>query len=224
MIKDFPELRELSLCCRRIDSADEPADFGNLCRLEKLVLRGPTVLWFPKVPSTLVHLDIQVESLRMHTPSVEALPSVLESLRLPETRNIDNTTLLMLLSETTSLRSLDLGMCPRISANSMDWFLDTGHGDSLEYLSLAGNPTFTDEVSRELGRLKKLKKLDISYTRITGAGVANLVYRDGSQLEWLGLDNCIHVGRDAIDAAKAVGVTVSHRIDELVGRGRVVRY
>lgn len=216
MIKDFPELRELNLCCRRIDSGHEPADFRELRRLEKLVLRDLTVHWFPKVPDSLLHLDIRVETLNMDHPDVKALPS-LESLGLPESSKINNAMLLMLLSATTSLRSLDLSMCPRINADSMDWLLDAGHGDSLEYLSLAGNPSFRDEVTRELGRLKKLKRLDIAHTMITGIGVANLVYREGSQLEWLGLDYCINVGRDAIEAANAVGVRVSHRMDHYFG-------
>ena len=222
MIKDFPELRELSLNCRSIDT-HERADFAKLCKLEKLVLRGPAVYQFPKVPESLVHLDIRVDNLNMYAAEVKALPSVLETLGLPENYTIDNTILLSLLSATTSLRSLDVCGCPRINTHSMEWFLDAGHGDSLEHLSLAGNPTFSDEVTRELGRLKKLKRLDISNTRISGIGIANLVYREGSQLGWLGLDNCINVGRDAIDAAKAVGVSVSHRMDEYFG-GRRVRY
>lgn len=115
-------------------------------------------------------------------------------------------------------------MCPCLDFDSLDWLLDVGHGELLEGLVVAGNPTFGDQVSKELGKLKVLRRLDISNTRISGIGVLYLVSRSENTIEWLCLDGCEYVGYDAVQKVRGMGISVSHKLGSDLRGGKQVRY
>jgi Leucine-rich repeat (LRR) protein len=226
MLEFLPELQELELVRSQLGLFPMPPDFSRLDCLEVLVFRGTDIWRFPVVPESLRRLDVSDSpSLKYRIDLDDTLPG-LESFSISANPGIDNEELLGILSTASqklSLRHLDVGMCPRIDADSLEWLLDAGHGDNLESLSLHGNQKFGDQVTRELGRMTNLKRLDIGNTKISGVGVSNLIHRRNSKLEWLGLDYCPNVGRDAIDMAVAEGLQVSHKSEQLKG-GRKVRY
>lgn len=115
-------------------------------------------------------------------------------------------------------------MCPCLDFDSLDWLLDVGHGEKLTELAVAGNSTFGDQVSKELGRLKALKKLDVANTRVTGIGVLNLVGKSENTIEWLCLDGCESVGRDVVQLVRGMGISVSHRFTGDLKGGKKIRY
>lgn len=114
-------------------------------------------------------------------------------------------------------------MCPRIDFDSLDWLLDPGHGGVLEELDVAGN-VFGDQVSKELGRLKLLKRLDASRTKISGIGVLNLLNRSENAINYLCLDGCENVGFDAIEKFKGMGVSVSRKVGDSYKWAQKIRY
>jgi hypothetical protein len=226
MLEFLSELEVLELVRSQLGLFPMPADLSELSCLKTLVFRGTDIWRFPKVPESLRCLDVSENpSLKYRIDQDDILPA-LESFSISANPRITNEELLGILSKASqelSLRHLDIGMCPRIDADSLDWLLEAGLGDNLEFLSLHGNPKFGDQVTRELGRLANLKRFDIGNTKISGVGVSNLIHRNSSKLEWLGLDYCPNVGRDAIDMAIDMGLHVSHKSEQLKG-GRNIRY
>lgn len=226
MLEFLPTLEVLELVKSQLGLFPMPPDLSVLSCLETLVLRGTDIWRFPKVPGSLRRLDLSENpSLRYRIDQDDVIPA-LDSFSISANPTIDNDELLAILSTTSqnlSLRHLDIGMCPRIDADYLNWLLDAGLGDNLEFFSLHGNPTFGDQLTRELGRLRNLKRLDIGNTKISSIGVSNLLYQGDSKLEWLGLDYCPNVMRDAITLATSMGVRASHKVEQLKG-GRKVRY
>ncbi|KAF8534825.1 hypothetical protein BDD12DRAFT_894964 [Trichophaea hybrida] len=225
MLECLPELQELELIKSQLGLFPMPLDLSELCYLEVVVLRSAEIWMFPRLADSVRRLDLSENPHLKYRVDQDAIPQGLESLAIVANPRIGNDEVLCILEATDarSLRSLDLGMCPKIDAGSLDWLLDTGHGGNMEHLSLEGNQSFGDQVTRELGRMTNLKRLNVGNTKISGVGVSNLIYRKGSKLEWLGLDYCPNVGRDAIESVKAEGIEVSHKVESLKG-GRKVRY
>ena len=226
MLEFLPELRELELVRSQLGMLPMPPNLRELSRLEVLVFHDTDLWFFPQVPESLRTLDVSGNPSLRYRPAHDSIPSGLESFVISANPRIDNDELLGVLqatSKTKSLRSLDFGMCPRIDADSLSWLIEAGHGEKLEFLSLEGNPSFGDQVTKELGRMVNLKRLNVSNTKISGVGICNLVCRKESQLRWLNVDYCPNIGRDALDLVIAQGVKVSHRIEQLKG-ARKLRY
>lgn len=205
-------------------------EFEGLESIEELNLHGSRHLSYPRflMPCRLRYLDLSdIPNMHFHAPVIQETPLPhLEVLKITGNPHVSNTDILLLLDpccENKSLRVLILSMCSRINVDSLGWLLEAGHGDSLEELALAGNSTFGDEVTKELGRLRNLRKLNVAYTAISGIGVLNVVNRDKSKIEWLGIDMCQNVMHDAVDLVKKKGIAVSHRLYDTKG-GKRVRY
>jgi hypothetical protein len=222
----LPDLQNLELVCPQPGLLPFPTDLSELRSLEVLLLTNSDLWAFPKLPDSLIRLDLSNNaSLRYHTTR-DTVPSRLEALSITSNPRIGNEDVLDILGATSKSRSLvylDLGGCPQIDTDSLDWLMDAGHGENLEFLSLKGNQTFGDQVTKELGRMVNLTSLNVGGTKISGVGVVNLISRKNNRLQWLGLDNCSYVGRDAIEAVIAEGIEVSCRMAEWKG-GRKVRY
>jgi hypothetical protein len=222
----LPELRELELVKCQLGLFPMPLDLSELGHLEVLVLRDTDIWMFPRLADSVRCLDLSENPHLKYRADQDAIPQDLESLAIVANPRIGNDEILSILEITTdarSLRSLNIGMCPKIDADSLDWLLDAGHGDNMEFLSLEGNQTFGDQVTRELGRMTNLKRLNVGNTKISGVGISSLIHRKESKLEWLGLDFCPNVGWDAIESVRAEGIEVSYQVALLKG-GRKVRY
>ena len=224
MLEFLPELRELSLVGAQLGLFPMPADFSGLAHLETAAYRGSDIWLMPTLPAGVRRLDLSQNPSLRYRDGVDTVPAQLEALAIFESPRLGNAELLAMLGGTRALRELDVGQCPKIDVDSLDWLLDAGLGARLEVLSLQGSPSFGDQVTREMGRLRALRRLNVGATRISGVGVANLVNRPGSRLEWLGLDYCPNVGRDAVELAIAAGVQVSNRVERIGAGGRRVRY
>lgn len=95
---------------------------------------------------------------------------------------------------------------------------------SLTSLDIAALPCTDDDVEALLGHPTSLQSIDLSSTKVTGAGVKMLV--DGLPgLRVLKVDNCRHISsRDAIAYAERKGVAVSCQMGDSFGGARKVRY
>lgn len=204
-------------------------DFSALEDLRVLTLVRTTFLeLLPLLPPAVQKLDLSENPNLICTLAdiaASPLPN-LEFFSIGSNPKIKNGIILALLEpslEHRRLRVLKMNMCPRLDFDSLDWLLDLGHGEMLEELAVAGNFTFGDQVSKELGKVKALKRLDVSNTRISGIGVLNLLSRSGNAIEWLCLDGCEHVGHDAVQKFRGMGISVSHRLGDTRG-GKRIRY
>lgn len=227
-MEQLPELRELEL----LDwlGNHTQLDFSALKDLRVLTLAGMVFLkLLPLLPPTVQKLDLSGNPNLVCTLgdiAASPLPN-LEHLSICSNPKIRNEIVLALLEpslEHHRLRVLRMNMCPRLDFDSLDWLLDLGHGEMLEELAVGGNPTFGDQVSKELGKAKALKRLDVSSTKISGIGVLNLVSRSGNVIESVCLDGCQYVGYDATQKFRGMGVSVSHRREGDTRGGKRIRY
>lgn len=203
-------------------------DLTSLTKLQKLVLRETSMEQCPLLPSSLIHLDISNNCLmrfdRLHiaqTPLNLLQAFVVES--NPWITEVDVMEIIGPSSVTKSLITLKFGMCPRVDTSSLTWLTETGLAECLLNLSVYGNPSFGDQISKELCGLRRLESLDASSTKISGIGVINLVCQATSHFLWLGLNMCDNVGKDAVEYARTNGVNISHNFSGLKG-GMKVRY
>ncbi|KAI5785946.1 hypothetical protein EDC01DRAFT_198004 [Geopyxis carbonaria] len=203
-------------------------DFTSLTKLQKLVLRETTMNQYPALPSCLIHLDISNNS-QMRFDRSRVLQSPLDQLEVfgiesnPWITEVELIDIIGPSSRTKSLITLKFGMCPRIDTTSLSWLTESGLADCLLNLSVHGNSSFGDEISKELGALHRLESLDASYTKLSGIGVINLICQGSSNLVWLGLDMCENVGKDAVEYARTKGINISHKLGVFKG-GKKVRY
>lgn len=192
------------------------------------ILRSTFLELFPLLPPSVQRLNLSENSnliCTLEDIAASPLPN-LEFLSFRSNPKLTNEMVLALLEPSigrSRLRVLRMGMCPRLDFDSLDWLLGPGHGEILEELEVAGNSTFGDQVSKELGRVKLLKKLDASSTRISGIGVLNLLNRSENAIEWVCLDGCDSVGYDAVEKFRGMGISVSYKISDMRG-GKRVRY
>lgn len=205
-------------------------DFSIIKDLKVLTLARMSFLKeFPLLPPTVRKLNLSGNPHLVCTIehiAASPLPN-LESLSIGSNPKAKNETVLALLEpslEHHCLRALRMDMCPCLDFDSLDWLLDAGHGEELEELSVAGNSTFGDQVSKELGRLKSLKWLDISNTMISGIGLLHLVSRNENVIKWLCLDGCGYVGYDAVQKVRGMGIDVSHKLAGDLRGAKRVRY
>jgi len=88
--------------------------------------------------------------------------------------------------------------------------------EGLEELSLTTMQINDARVVPIIELYPKLRKLDVSGTRVTGVAVRQFVERG---IKFLNLDNCADIGSDAVDWARGEGVEVSF-IFRPLGQGK----
>lgn len=64
--------------------------------------------------------------------------------------------------------------------------------------------------------MENLKMVDVSATKVTGIGLCNIA--KGENMEWVGVNGCENVGRDAVDRVRSWGVRVAARREQEKGR------
>lgn len=120
----------------------------------------------------------------------------------------------------TQLRSLRLDRPIVEGLDPTDF--QVGRCKDLESLALTNCLSLDDKLALAIVEcLPKLAYLDVSETKITGAGVKDIVKL--GHVQELALNNCFSLGRDAVEWARAQGVRVWAHMDEGSG-GRKVRY
>jgi len=77
---------------------------------------------------------------------------------------------------------------------------------TVEELSLSSCALLSEKRILDIvGLYPSLKRLDISYTKITGVAVKIFIEKG---IKWLAMNECNHVGADAVDYARSQGVEV----------------
>ena len=206
-------------------------DFSSLLHLQKLSLHQTMRYHFPKVPSTVRHLDLG-RSLQLCNDFGESSDNLcnadlkeLTSLVLPAS-NIGTAYLRKLLEPSKGrIEVLDLsseGYGQRHDLNLED-VMDSQFSTSLKELSVSRND-FGDGLFEHIARnCPRLQFLNASYTRITGVGVKALVLKPGEKLKKVNLRHCERVGIDAVDFARASGVEVDFTFPDEKQAGKKVR-
>lgn len=178
----------------------------------KLTISNSVLIYPFILQPSLKHLEILFPTHSVALQNVLIVqPPDLETLRIEGDRYLTNDFLRGLLLGTTSLKKLRLRACPKLNFNSLDWLAEDGHADSIVEFSIDAIPGFNDECSKEMGRWKKLGRLDVSRTSISGLGVVNIVDRKDSALKWIGLDACENVARDAVEYVRSKGLACSNK-------------
>ena len=102
-------------------------------------------------------------------------------------------------------------------------WIEGGQFCNLESLSLRGS-VFNDDLAESLVQhAKHIKSLDLGWTQITGVGVKALVKGLGNTLRYLNLDSCLFTKLDAVQWARASGLTVQYEFNFTAGKGRKAR-
>ncbi|KAI5814963.1 hypothetical protein BZA77DRAFT_90452 [Pyronema omphalodes] len=236
MLEFLPNLESLSLQQGQLGLLPTPADFRCLEKLQSLTFRGTDIWTIPLLPPSLRHLDLSENPSLRYRPNKDFIPN-LESLSLSQNPAFTIEDVISMLSGTPDyetpitppvrIKHLDLSLCPKIDCSTLTWLLSCPTSPStspplsetLEFLSLAGNTTLTDEISLEIQRFENLKRVDVSGTRISGIGLCNIA--KGKKIEFVAVNGCENVGRDAVERVRGWGVTVRARKE--VERGRKVR-
>jgi len=198
-------------------------DFTGFQHLEQFLSQGGFDVHFPCLPPSITSLSLRGNQFPSQLSIDEYPLPNLHTLSLYENKYVNNEVISIMLSHLSSpspLRVLNLSQCARIDATELSWLLAEGHCDYLEELYLVGVTSFGDQVTREMGCLGWLKGIDISQTRVTGAGLMNIVNGVGRKraekigrekgVEWVRIVMCDGVGLDAIELARKMGVVVTY--------------
>ena len=189
-------------------------DFKSLESLSVLVLYRSRITVFPLLPESIRVLDISENStIRWSFPDLanSPLPN-LESFKVDYNPLIKNAHVLAILApslEKRSLRSLSLHMCPNMDFDSLEWLMK--HGENLEELSIGGNTTVADVMSKEVAKFQKLRYLGLPYSGISGIGLLNVVNGSPGALREVDISGCMNIGLDAVQLAAKSGVKLTQR-------------
>jgi len=213
-------------------------DFSGFQHLEQFLSHNDFGVPFPRLPQSVTSLTLRgYHIVTQNTASLidqNPLPN-LHTFNLSENRWANNefiSTILSHLPSPSPLRVLNLSQCPCIDATDLGWLLAEGHCDYLEELYLVGVTSFGDQVTKEMGCLGWLKRIDISQTSVTGVGLMNIVNGVGRKraektgrekgVEWVRIVFCEGVGLDAIELARKMGVRVTYLKESLECKARPV--
>ncbi|CAD6500958.1 BgTH12-06659 [Blumeria graminis f. sp. triticale] len=181
-------------------------------KLERLELTETRLTCLPKLPPTLKHLilddNLQICFRSNNNNGIYSLP-LLETFSC-ESNNIEIVSALQIIDSSiraNNLKILRIGRSqypPPQLASVSDVFLASS---TLEELSITQAPINDDDVVKIVKIYPGLKKVNISYTEITGITVKELV---NSGVKSINIDGCLKVSPDAVHMARSQGVFVAH--------------
>jgi F-box/TPR repeat protein Pof3 len=184
-------------------------DCTTWTELQYLDLSNTQLSRLPRLPSTLRYLNLSNNTL-LHVGVDEEMPN---ELPLLETFNCESTNIssdvlrvLTMASITNGkLKTLMVGgrLCEHRPRPAADEYPAS---EILEELSLSAMQLNDAGVLPIIELYPRLRKLDVSGTRVTGVAVRQFV--EGG-ITSLNLDNCADVGSDAVEWARGKGVEVS---------------
>lgn len=206
-----------------------PLGFSRLLNLRSLKLCGTRLLRLPKLPPTLRHLNLIATSINFSelegSQSLEdhTLPE-LETLELSNNHLLTCPALHVLLNPSKGkLTVLDLSYCGQIDKAAIHGLITNGYLDGIMDLRLSNSDVDDFTAEAIAGSCPKLKKLNLSGTKITGVGVKSLVQEPHGMIEELCLDGCTGVSIDAVAYAEAKGISVAFRFPDSVKYGKRIR-
>ena len=195
--------------------------FSKLAFLEHLDIGGCSKMGIPHFPSSLHTLlmpgwvgILSISYRPQNLPNLLRL-SISDSPDLPLEAGI------WLDASKGNILELDLSDTMIDMATLRSW-IEGGYFRNLEYLSLRGC-SFNDDLSKSLvHHARKIKSLNLSFTQISGVGVKILVQGFTGTLRYLNLASCQSTSLDAVQWARAAGLTVHYEFSEIAGKGRKV--
>lgn len=112
------------------------------------------------------------------------------------------------------LRTLNIRGSTELEYSDLVELITTGFLTEIVELDMAGLPV-DDKIAELMAHeLCSLRSLHIADTRITGVALKSLVLKNGCKLERLNIKNCKLVSVDAVEWARARGVTVDFTFSE----------
>ncbi|KAI9742198.1 MAG: hypothetical protein M1818_004098 [Claussenomyces sp. TS43310] len=187
------------------DPRQPQLDFSKWTHLEHLNLQESSFM--PLLPETLLTLDI---SRMWHIPG---LPSIvlpkLTLLNCVGTPALRLTNILTLLRDSMSANRLEeLYLGGEWSLVNSDPVSQIPVCPSVTTLSLEGSYLDENVILEILGKFPSLRFVDLSRTRVTGVTIKELMIRNNRPPERLRLIHCEDISPDAIEHARAMGITV----------------
>jgi F-box/TPR repeat protein Pof3 len=177
-------------------------------KLEHLDLSNTQLRRLPKLPNTLKFLNLSHNFLLHVGPDDEA-PA---ELPLLETFNCEGTSISSDVLKALTTRSVTNRKLKSLLIGARLANPDSGPAEDeypvsedLEELSINLMQINDARVLQIIELYPKLRKLDVSGTRVTGVAVRKFVE---SGITYLKLDECVDVGTDAVDWARGKGVKV----------------
>lgn len=220
LLTKVPKVRKLTLAdwSWSSDTVLSHTNFTNLSELEQLKIVRNNNLVFPRLPPSLRMLNLRccTTDRRLSQEGNDnlignILPE-LEDLALTEFTGLTLNGLLSLLNASKgNLESLDIESCVQLESKDIDTLVESSYLEEVTCLKLC-KLSINDSTAELIAQnLPRLKKIDLSLTRVTGIGVKAIVLKPHSRLERLVLNGC-RLDRDVIDFAIAHGITVDHRV------------
>jgi F-box/TPR repeat protein Pof3 len=188
-------------------------NFADLCAwtsLESLDLTNTQLRRLPKLPPTLRHLILSNNVFLNFDHDDEEEPTalpLLETFACASTQ-LDASTIKMITAASIKggkLKRLSLGrrLCEWLPGAPVEQ--EYPPSETLEELSLSFLIIGDQRAVQVAGLYPKLRRLDVSGTKVTGVAVRQFV---DMGIRWLGLNECEQVGPDAIEWARGKGVEV----------------
>lgn len=220
LLAKVPKVRKLTLAdwSWSSDTVLSHTNFTNLSELEQLKIVRNNNLVFPRLPPSLRMLNLRccTTDRRLSQEGNDnlignSLPE-LEDLALTEFTGLTLNGLLSLLNASKgNLESLDIESCVQLESKDIDTLVESSYLEEVTRLKLC-KLSINDSTAELIAQnLPRLKRIDLSLTRVTGIGVKALVLKPHSRLERLVLNGC-RLDRDVIDFAIAHGITVDHGV------------
>lgn len=113
--------------------------------------------------------------------------------------------------KTGNLKALHIGdLTPSHSYEEDPQSPDDLFMPSVETLSLSNWQESEEDILLFLRRCTSLRYVDLSYTRVTGVVIKELMTRDIGPLKRLSVNGCAYLSPDAVDYARSLGTVVEY--------------
>jgi len=227
LISCTPNLQSASLVHQENSFNHHPiyrsADLSLWTKLKHLEFNRACFPNLPSLPRTLKYLDISENFILPPLLSTDESVTTID-LPLLETficNKIDFSleVILTLIGPSVkagNLKTLHMG---DYAPSESSWEQSTPTKDllmpSLRDLSLSKCQMREDGIMRFLRLCPNLQNVDVSFTRVTGVAIKELMTREVGPLKWLGACWCMFLSSDAVEWARSLGTIVEYSNDPL---------
>lgn len=229
LLDQILDISELCLPAGVSETEFPESGFSRLLNLRLLKLCRTQLPVLPKLPSTIQHLHLIGTSipfawLESRQSFEDYTLHELKTLDLSHNQLLTYPALQILLNPSKGkVTELDLSCCGQIDKAAIHGLITNGYLGGIVNLRWSHSEV-DDSIAEALAAsCPHLKRLNISYTKITGVGVKSLVQKPQGMIEELCLNNCAGVSIDAVTYAKAKGISVSFRFPDSVKYGKRIR-
>ena len=195
-------------------------DFTKWNKLEYLEFTSSSLVGFPHFPETLKHLDISGTRMMPRIPMFSEEERIaLENLQGLETFicegghhiNLEAIyTVIEASRKAGNLKTLRIG--DGLDSEELPRHLPDYSIPSLRTLGLSRWLASEEQLLTFLRHCPAIEYLNVSFTKITGVAIKELMTRESGPLKWLRLNDCTKLSPDAVDYARSLGAVVEYSI------------